>query len=74
MFCLILPLFFGTTIIWPPVDRPISADLIDEVLGNVDVDVSYMAPSVLEELSRLQSSCEKLKRLEHVGFLGGWAH
>ncbi|KAL9117063.1 MAG: hypothetical protein Q9187_006405 [Circinaria calcarea] len=71
VLCLVLPLFFGTTIIWPPVDRPVSADLIDEVLENVDVDVCYMAPSVLEELSRSQSYCEKLKRLEHVGFLGG---
>ena len=64
-------LFFGPTIIWPPADRPVSADLIDEVLDNIDVDICYVAPSVLEEISRSQSSCEKLKKLEYVGFLGG---
>ena len=67
----VLALFYGTTIIWSPVDRPVSADLIDEVIDNVDVDVCYMAPSILEEVSQSQSSCEKLRKLEHVGFLRG---
>ena len=68
---LTLALYYHHTIIWPPSGRPISTDLIDELLDNIELDGCFLAPSVLEELSQSESSLEKLKRVKFVEFGGG---
>ena len=51
--------------------RPISADLIDDLLENVNVDLIFLAPSTLEELSQSQASLEKLKKVKYAAYAGG---
>ena len=57
--------------VWPPPGRPVSANLIDELLDKVAVDAIFVAPSTLEELSQSQASLEKLKRVKYALFAGG---
>ena len=57
--------------IWPPAGRPISDDLIDDLLDKVAVDVLFVAPSTLEGLSQSQASLERLKRIQYAQFAGG---
>lgn len=68
---LVLALYYRHTIIWPPGGRPISTDLVDEVLDNVELDGLFLAPSVLEEVSQSEDSLERLKKVKFVEFGGG---
>ena len=66
-----LALYYGPTVVWCPPDRPISSDVIEEMLDSVNLDLCFMPPSVLDEMSQSQSSLERLGKLKHVGFIGG---
>ena len=68
---LIVALYFEETTVWPPTGRPISADLIDDLVENVNLDVMFLAPSTLEELSQSQASLEKLKKVKYASYAGG---
>ena len=68
---LAIALYYNETIIWPPPGRPISVDMIDDLLDNVPLDCCSVAPSILEELSQSQSSLEKLKKVNYAGVGGG---
>ncbi|MCJ1280878.1 hypothetical protein MMC26_000195 [Xylographa opegraphella] len=68
---LALPLYYNETIIWPPPGRPISVDMVDDLLDNVSLDVCFVAPSILEEMSHSQSSLEKLRKVKYVETGGG---
>lgn len=69
---LVIALYYRYTIIWPPAGRPVSTDMVDELLDNVEVDGLFLAPSVLEDLSQSESSLEKLRKAKFVEFGGGW--
>ena len=69
---LILALYYHETIIWPPAGRPVSVDLIDDLLDNVEVDIVFAAPSVLEDMSQSETSLERLRKVKFVEFGGGW--
>ena len=71
---LVLALYCRQTIVWPPAGRPVSTDLVDELLDNVEVDACFLAPSVLEDLCQSETSLEKLKKLKYVEFGGGQIH
>ena len=68
---LLLALYYRHTIIWPPASRPVSTDMVEEVLDNVEVDGLFLAPSVVEDLSQSESSLEKLRKVKFVEFGGG---
>lgn len=70
---LVIPLYDTYTIIWPPADRPISQEVVEDYLDNIQMDSCYLAPSLLEEMSQSQTMLEKLAKLEHVKFGGGQA-
>lgn len=69
---LVIALYYHQTIIWPPAGRPVSVDLVDDLLDNVEVDVVFLAPSVLEDLSQSETSLEKLRKIKFVQYGGGW--
>lgn len=69
---IVLPLYYHQTIVWPPAGRPVSTDMVDELLDNVEIDACFLAPSVLEDVSQSEASLEKLKKLRYVEFGGGW--
>lgn len=68
---LLSALYFEETTIWPPAGRPISADLVDDLLENINVDFIFVAPSTLEELSQSKASLEKLKKIKYAQYAGG---
>ena len=68
---LLCALYYEETILWPPTGRPISADLIDDLLDNVNVDIMFLVPSTLEEISQSQTSLEKLGRVKYARYAGG---
>ena len=68
---LVLALYYRHTVIWPPGGRPVSTDMVDELLDNIGVDGLFLAPSVLEDLSQSEDSLEKLKKVKFVEFGGG---
>lgn len=68
---LLAALYFEATTVWPPTGQPVSADLIDDLLDNVNVDILFLAPSTLEELSQSQTSLERLKKVKYTQFAGG---
>ena len=48
-----------------------SVEVVDDLLDNVALDVCFVAPTTLEEISQSQSSMEKLKKVKYVEFGGG---
>ena len=68
---LAVALYYDETVIWPPPGRPMSVEVIDDLLDNVSLDVCFVAPTTLEEISQSQSSLERLKTLKYLEFGGG---
>ena len=68
---LAVALYYDEIVIWPPPGRPMSVEVVDDLLDNVPLDVCFVAPTTLEEISQSQSSLEKLKKLQYVEFGGG---
>lgn len=64
-------LWLGSITVYPPAEKPISAGLIDEVLGVSGADMIYAAPSILEEMALVPESLRKLERLKGVAYGGG---
>ena len=64
-------LYYNETIIWPPSNRPMSPEIIDDLLDNVPVDVVLLAPSLLEDISQSKSSLEKFRKLKAAATGGG---
>ncbi|KAI4122400.1 MAG: hypothetical protein LQ338_005847 [Usnochroma carphineum] len=71
LWSLATALYCDNVIIWPPPGRPVSADMIEDAVDHVEMDLCFMGPSVLEELSKSEASLTKLRKLEGVGFGGG---
>ena len=68
---LLCALYWEETVLWPPIGRPISADVVDDLLDNVNVDILFVVPSTLEEISQSQASLERLGRVKHARYAGG---
>lgn len=68
---LAVPLYYNGTVIWPPPGRPMSVEVVDDLLDNVSLEGCFVAPTTLEEISQSQSSLEKLNKLRYVEFGGG---
>ena len=71
LVALAIPLYYDQIVVWPPVGRPISSDMIDNLLDHIPLDTCVAGPSVLEEISRSQNSLERLSKLRYIGFGGG---
>ena len=68
---LLVAIYFGETTVWPPIGQPINADLIDDLLKNASVDILFLAPSTLEEISQSQTSLEQIKKVQYAQYAGG---
>ena len=55
----------------PPVNLPVSMDVVASVLRNIDLDIGFFPPSILEEMSKSSSALATLERLKVVVFGGG---
>lgn len=70
MQSLALPLYYNQTVIWPPATRPMSVEVIDDLIDHVAVDFLFVAPSILEEISQSSSSLKKLDKIKGA-YVGG---
>ena len=68
---LLCALYYEEMILWPSIVRPISVDLVDDPLDNVNVNILFLVPSTLEEISQSQASLEKLGRVKYTQYAGG---
>ncbi|KAI4218683.1 MAG: hypothetical protein L6R36_008811 [Xanthoria steineri] len=68
---LAIPLYYEQTILWPPAGRPVSVDLVEDILDNVKIGSCVLPPSILEEMSQSQASLDRLRKLEYAAFGGG---
>ena len=66
--------FWGVTIVYGPADRPISPDLINNVLDTSNVTTAMIAPSMLDEMSKSPDCISRLEKLEACTYGGGKLH
>ena len=66
-----MPLYFEMSLILPPASRPMGADLLADLLDNVEVDAGYFPPSVLEDLCDSPEMLQKLKKIKYIIYGGG---
>ena len=71
MFGLVYPIYSEFSIYWPPADRPMSVEVVENFLEHVKVDTCSVPPSILGEISESEQSLKKLRGLEYVCFSGG---
>ncbi|KAI4251885.1 MAG: hypothetical protein LQ352_004591 [Teloschistes flavicans] len=64
-------IFFDQISVWPPAGRPVTADVVDDLLSSVQIDNCILPPSIWEELSQSQTALERLRKLRFGGFGGG---
>jgi hypothetical protein len=57
--------------IWHPANRPLSASLVEEMLDSIQIDLLFVAPSILEDMSQFPDAVAKLSKLQAVHFGGG---
>ena len=71
MQSLAAPFYYNETVIWPPAARPMSVEVVDDLLDHVALDFLFVAPSLLEELSQSSSSLKRLDKIKGVQTGGG---
>lgn len=53
------------------VERPLSSDLVMESLKNLEVNVAFLPPAILEDMSQDETCIKALQTLSSVCFGGG---
>ncbi|KAI4263576.1 MAG: hypothetical protein L6R42_001290, partial [Xanthoria sp. 1 TBL-2021] len=68
---LAIALYYEQTVVWPPAGRPVSVDLVDDMLDRVKLGSCVLPPSILEEMSQSQASLDRLHKVDYAVFGGG---
>lgn len=68
---LAIALYYEQTVVWPPAGRPVSVDLVDDMLDGVKLGSCLLPPSILEEMSQSQASLDRLHKVDYAAFGGG---
>ncbi|KAI0551250.1 hypothetical protein F4679DRAFT_582725 [Xylaria curta] len=68
---LVSTVYFGTPTAFGIPGRPLAADLIADSLDNADVEMAFLPPAILEDMSQSDRYIEPLKKLKLVCFAGG---
>ena len=63
--------FWGVVAVYGPADRPVSPDLINSVLDTTGVKAAMIAPSILDEMSKVPECISRLEKLEVCNYGGG---
>ena len=63
--------FWGVILVYGPADRPVSPDLINKVLDTTGVKAAMIAPSMLDEMSKIPECVTRLEKLEACIYGGG---
>ncbi|EME42645.1 hypothetical protein DOTSEDRAFT_175863 [Dothistroma septosporum NZE10] len=70
MYGLTAPCWFDSTVVLPP-SVPLTADLVNEIHLQANVDYSALAPSVVTDLAKNPVYLENISRLKGLAFAGG---
>jgi thioester reductase-like protein len=65
------PMFYEMTLVLVHPDVPLSASYVAQLLKHGVITTMLTPPSILEDLSKDDSSLQNLAKLKHVGFAGG---
>ncbi|CAN8099936.1 unnamed protein product [Discula destructiva] len=68
---MINPFYEDCSIVLAPTDRPMTADLVTECLERLDVDSTFLPPSIIEDMSQSEDGIKALAKLKSVAFGGG---
>ena len=71
MIGLIAAVYMGYCTVFPPVDVPLSANLVDDVLDNDQADAALIPSALLEEACTSTESLERLQKFDTVVYGGG---
>ena len=69
-----LGMFWGITVVYGPADRPVTPDLINSVLDTTGVKAAMIAPSILDEMSKIPECLSRLEKLDSCVYGGGKSH
>ncbi|KAL8668541.1 MAG: hypothetical protein Q9168_006833 [Polycauliona sp. 1 TL-2023] len=62
--------FLGSTIVFGPIDRPATADVVSQILDHARLDGMIVPPSLLESLCGKADTLAKVKQLKYVQYAG----
>jgi len=66
-----MPLYFELPLILPPAGRPMNADLLADLLDNVEAEAGLIPPSILEDMCASPEMLQKLKKMKYIIYGGG---
>ncbi|KAI9833793.1 MAG: hypothetical protein M1819_003527 [Sarea resinae] len=68
---LIKSIFIGETNVYPPSDKPLSADLVNDIFIHAKCDGCLLPPSLIEDLVEVPEFRETLSKLKYIAFGSG---
>lgn len=71
LFLVSLPIYYNSTIVLGPPDRPPTGEVINEILQITKLQGIITPPSILEQFSHEPGSIELAKDVDYVAFAGG---
>lgn len=66
-----MPLYFNFSLVIPPAGRPMGADLLADLLDNVEIEAGFVPPSILEDVCDSPEMLQKLKKFKYIIYGGG---
>ncbi|KAF2095550.1 acetyl-CoA synthetase-like protein [Rhizodiscina lignyota] len=67
---LLWPLFYGTTVVLGP-ERPVTLDIMKEVIIHSKVDAVFTAPSIVQDISQDEEFLKILENVNAIAYGGG---
>lgn len=64
------PLFWGTTVVFGP-DRPVTSDVMKEVIRKTQIDAVLTAPSLAQDISQDEDFLHLLESVKAIAYAGG---
>lgn len=71
IYGLAFPCWCDSTVVLPPAAAPLTADVVNEIHLQANVDYFALAPSVVTDLAKNPEYLQNLSRLKGLGFAGG---
>ncbi|KAI0547105.1 male sterility protein-domain-containing protein [Xylaria curta] len=70
-FSLFMPVYFGSTVVYGPANRPLTSDVAAKGIISGRIEGGIYPPSILEDLSKSPPNLEKLRKLKFIAYGGG---
>ena len=63
--------YYGVTVVLPPANPPLTANLANRITKAVKPDGCVLPPSIIVDMYRDKSSLPEMERLQYICFAGG---